>query len=99
MTKKGNILLVTVALGSFAAGWITNTLFKKKKSTSSTESHERKIDDSELVESLLAQDLKNRTFKFADVIFHSTERKVLAFDPKNENHQEIASMILKAATE
>ena len=58
---------------------------------------EEPYDTESLIHLLLQQDLGTRRFTFSEVIHAGCGKKVIAFDSKNEVHQEIKNAIEKAA--
>jgi hypothetical protein len=89
--KLGILLIISATI--LAAAFFQPHLSKKSKSALSADP------DTELVHSLLSENLSDRTFSFATVAEASSGKKVLPLDQKSPAHQRVVQAIEKSLAE
>ena len=108
MTPRQRLLLIIpgvlflVAFGAFELGrWGGQRIAERKLAAQESKAGTKAgpQDDAELMKTLFAQNLAERTFEFPSVISAATERKVHPFDPSDPALQTILGAIREAADE
>src|SRR5437667_11957445 len=77
-----------------AAGWCVAKCFAEENVTTLADSAKAPVD--QLIPWLLDEDRQLRGIAFGEVIFDTTGKKVLTFDPRNETDQRVVKQISAA---